>query len=113
MIYVTAEPFTNNYAFQVLVDMVRVPDWAFETAAGQEMRGMAQDTASYHPGLYLTETQVHLTTLYKLVSLNSLLKMVNHKDRLCNLLIPESRLERSSGGPHSRTPKVHAKSCSN
>ncbi|GKC67686.1 E3 ubiquitin protein ligase SIS3-like protein isoform X1 [Tanacetum coccineum] len=41
----------------VLVDMVRVPDWAFETAAGQEMRGMGQDTASYHPGLYLTEPQ--------------------------------------------------------
>ncbi|GJR41595.1 E3 ubiquitin protein ligase SIS3-like protein isoform X3 [Tanacetum coccineum] len=41
----------------VLVDMVRVPNWAFETAAGQEMRGMGQDTASYHPGLYLTEPQ--------------------------------------------------------
>lgn len=36
--------------------MVRVPDWAFE-AAGQELRGMGQDTA-YHPGLYLTATQV-------------------------------------------------------
>lgn len=42
---------------RVLVDMVRVPDWAFETAAGQEMRGMAQDAASYHPGLYLSEPQ--------------------------------------------------------
>ncbi|KAL8226584.1 hypothetical protein R6Q57_016416, partial [Mikania cordata] len=42
--------------YGVLVDMVRVPDWAFETAAGQEMRGMGQDTA-YHPGLYLTEPQ--------------------------------------------------------
>ncbi|XP_042496453.1 E3 ubiquitin-protein ligase SIS3 [Macadamia integrifolia] len=40
----------------VLVDMIRVPDWAFE-AAGQEMRGMGQDTAGYHPGLYLTATQ--------------------------------------------------------
>lgn len=39
------------------MDMVRVPDWAFE-AAGQEMRGMGQDTASYHPGLYLTPAQV-------------------------------------------------------
>lgn len=38
--------------------MIRVPDWAFE-AAGQEMRGMGQDTA-YHPGLYLTPTQVTL-----------------------------------------------------
>lgn len=43
--------------YGVLVDMVRVPDWAFETAAGQEMRGMAQDATSYHPGLYLTEPQ--------------------------------------------------------
>lgn len=42
---------------QVFVDMIRVPDWAFE-AAGQEMRGMGQDTASYHPGLYLTPAQV-------------------------------------------------------
>lgn len=42
---------------QVLVDMIRVPDWAFE-AAGQEMRGMGQDAAAYHPGLYLTPTQV-------------------------------------------------------
>ncbi|OWM65395.1 hypothetical protein CDL15_Pgr008985 [Punica granatum] len=41
---------------KVLVDMIRVPDWAFE-AAGQEMRGMGQDAATYHPGLYLTPTQ--------------------------------------------------------
>ncbi|TXG50293.1 hypothetical protein EZV62_022817 [Acer yangbiense] len=40
----------------VLVDMVRVPDWAFE-AAGQEMRVIGQDAASYHPGLYLTTAQ--------------------------------------------------------
>ncbi|KAJ8753617.1 hypothetical protein K2173_022858 [Erythroxylum novogranatense] len=42
--------------YGVLVDMVRVPDWAFE-AAGQEMRGMGQDATAYHPGLYLTPTQ--------------------------------------------------------
>lgn len=42
--------------FGVLVDLIRVPDWAFE-AAGQEMRGMGQDTATYHPGLYLTSAQ--------------------------------------------------------
>lgn len=42
--------------YGVLVDMIRVPDWAFE-AAGQEMRGMGQDAAAYHPGLYLTPTQ--------------------------------------------------------
>lgn len=41
---------------QILVDMVRVPDWAFE-AAGQEMRSMSQDAATYHPGLYLTPAQ--------------------------------------------------------
>ena len=39
--------------------MIRVPDWAFE-AAGQESRGMAQDAAAYHPGLYLTPAQVRL-----------------------------------------------------
>ncbi|XWS50973.1 hypothetical protein CRYUN_Cryun12cG0136600 [Craigia yunnanensis] len=42
--------------YGVLVDMIRVPDWTFE-AAGQEMRGIGQDTASYHPGLYLTPAQ--------------------------------------------------------
>ncbi|KAH9611761.1 hypothetical protein KSS87_009025 [Heliosperma pusillum] len=41
---------------KVLVDMIRVPDWAFE-AAGQEMRGMGQDAAAYQPGLYLTTAQ--------------------------------------------------------
>ena len=39
--------------------MLRVPDWAFE-AAGQETRGLAQDAAAYHPGLYLTPAQVVL-----------------------------------------------------
>ncbi|KAF8088960.1 hypothetical protein N665_0523s0006 [Sinapis alba] len=42
--------------FGILVDMIRVPDWAFE-AAGQEMRGISQDAAAYHPGLYLTPAQ--------------------------------------------------------
>lgn len=41
--------------YGVLVDMIRVPGWAFE-AAGQELRGMSQDT-TYHPGLYLTAPQ--------------------------------------------------------
>lgn len=41
--------------YGVLVDMIRVPGWAFE-AAGQELRGMSQDT-TYHPGLYLTAAQ--------------------------------------------------------
>ncbi|KAL6497465.1 E3 ubiquitin-protein ligase sis3 [Orobanche gracilis] len=42
--------------YGVLVDMVRVPDWAIE-AAGQEMRGMGQDATAYQPGLYLTPAQ--------------------------------------------------------
>ncbi|XP_031496292.1 E3 ubiquitin-protein ligase SIS3 isoform X2 [Nymphaea colorata] len=42
--------------YGVLVDMIRVPEWAFE-AAGQELRGMGQDAAAYHPGLYLSTTQ--------------------------------------------------------
>ncbi|XP_004298936.1 PREDICTED: E3 ubiquitin-protein ligase SIS3 [Fragaria vesca subsp. vesca] len=41
--------------FGILVDMIRVPDWAFE-AAGQEARGMGQE-AAYQPGLYLTTAQ--------------------------------------------------------
>ncbi|KAL7222861.1 hypothetical protein ACSBR1_024535 [Camellia fascicularis] len=41
--------------YGVLVDMIQVPDWAFE-AAGQEMRGMGQE-AAYQPGLYLTAAQ--------------------------------------------------------
>ncbi|CAL5340346.1 unnamed protein product [Camellia sinensis] len=41
--------------WEVLVDMIQVPDWAFE-AAGQEMRGMGQE-AAYQPGLYLTAAQ--------------------------------------------------------
>ena len=48
---------------QILVDMIRVPDWAFE-AAGQEMRGISQDAAAaYHPGLYLTPAQASLVVL--------------------------------------------------
>ncbi|KAK4383220.1 E3 ubiquitin-protein ligase SIS3 [Sesamum angolense] len=42
--------------YGVLVDMVRVPDWAIE-AAGQEMRGMGQDATAFQPGLYLTPAQ--------------------------------------------------------
>uniref|UniRef100_A0A7N0TXK8 RING-type domain-containing protein n=1 Tax=Kalanchoe fedtschenkoi TaxID=63787 RepID=A0A7N0TXK8_KALFE len=45
-------PFSE---FGVFLDLIRVPDWAFE-AAGQELRGMGQD-AGYHPGLYLTPPQ--------------------------------------------------------
>ena len=47
------------FMVKVLVDMIRVPNWAFEVA-GQELRAMGQDTA-YHPGLYLTDTQVKST----------------------------------------------------
>ncbi|KAL5544216.1 hypothetical protein UlMin_008000 [Ulmus minor] len=40
----------------VIVDLIRVPEWAFE-AAGQESRGMNQDAAVYTPGIYLTAAQ--------------------------------------------------------
>lgn len=53
--------------------MIRVPDWAFENAAGQEMRGMGQDADSYHPGLYLTEAEV-ITCLRLLLTSFNLLK---------------------------------------
>ncbi|KAL2492713.1 E3 ubiquitin-protein ligase SIS3 [Abeliophyllum distichum] len=43
--------------YGVMVDMIRVPDWAFE-AAGQEMRVMGLDVASYQPGIYLTPAQI-------------------------------------------------------
>ncbi|XP_058194581.1 E3 ubiquitin-protein ligase SIS3 [Rhododendron vialii] len=42
--------------YGVLVDMVRVPDWAFE-AAGQELRVMGQEAAAYQFGIYLTPAQ--------------------------------------------------------
>lgn len=54
---IDATNLMKYFFLQILVDMIRVPDWAFE-AAGQEMRGMGQDTA-YHPGLYLTPAQVN------------------------------------------------------
>ncbi|KAL0385061.1 UNVERIFIED_CONTAM: E3 ubiquitin-protein ligase SIS3 [Sesamum radiatum] len=42
---------------KVFVDLVRVPDWAFE-AAGHETRGMDVDAAQYQLGLSLTPAQV-------------------------------------------------------
>ncbi|KAK4479319.1 hypothetical protein RD792_014830 [Penstemon davidsonii] len=42
--------------YGVIVDMVRVPDWAYE-AAGQETGGIGQDAAAYQPGQYLTTAQ--------------------------------------------------------
>ncbi|KAE8786245.1 RING-H2 finger protein ATL5P [Hordeum vulgare] len=55
MIEATRDLVKIGGATEVLVDMIRVPDWAFE-AVGLELRGMGQDTA-YHPGLYLTIAQ--------------------------------------------------------
>ncbi|KAK4402387.1 E3 ubiquitin-protein ligase SIS3 [Sesamum angolense] len=49
--------------YGVFVDLVRVPDWAFE-AAGQEMRGMGLDAAQYQPGLYLTPTQLRTLSIH-------------------------------------------------
>ncbi|KAL3700902.1 hypothetical protein R1sor_018924 [Riccia sorocarpa] len=46
--------------FQVLFELIRVPDWAFlSVASGQENNAGqgAHDTVSYHPGLYLTPVQ--------------------------------------------------------
>ncbi|XP_009632028.1 E3 ubiquitin-protein ligase SIS3-like [Nicotiana tomentosiformis] len=42
--------------------MIRVPDWTFE-ATGPEMRGMGQDAASFHPGLYLSQAQALIQEL--------------------------------------------------
>ncbi|CAL0319989.1 unnamed protein product [Lupinus luteus] len=42
--------------YRVLLEMIQVPDWAFE-AAGQETRAMDQDAAAYHPGVFLTPAQ--------------------------------------------------------
>ncbi|XP_031736014.1 E3 ubiquitin-protein ligase SIS3 isoform X2 [Cucumis sativus] len=42
--------------YGVLVDMIRVPDWAYE-AAGLETRAIGQDATGYHPGLFLTSAQ--------------------------------------------------------
>lgn len=55
---------------QVLVDMIRVPDWTF-AAAGQEMRAMGPDATSYHPGLYLTQAQVTSTILLSIAGVTS------------------------------------------
>ncbi|BBM99808.1 peroxin-14 [Marchantia polymorpha subsp. ruderalis] len=46
--------------FQVLFELIRVPDWAFlSVASGQEnnIGQGGQDTVSYHPGLYLSPLQ--------------------------------------------------------
>ena len=48
----------------VLVGMIWVLDWAFETA-GQETKGMGPDAATYQPGLYLTLAQVSSTIVSK------------------------------------------------
>ncbi|KAI3802501.1 hypothetical protein L1987_30634 [Smallanthus sonchifolius] len=42
--------------YGVLVDMIRLPDQVFESAA-QEMRVMEHDAIPHHPGLYLSENQ--------------------------------------------------------
>lgn len=44
--------------WQVIVDLIRVPDRAIEGAEiGQEVRGVGLETATYHPGLFLTQSQ--------------------------------------------------------
>nr|KAJ0218492.1 hypothetical protein LSAT_V11C300131490 [Lactuca sativa] len=46
----------EDYAFgmRVLVDMIRLPDWVFESV-DQEMRVMEQDAISHHPRIYLSD----------------------------------------------------------
>lgn len=44
--------------WEVLIDLIRVPEWAFQgVGLGQEMRAVGQETATYHPGLFLTPSQ--------------------------------------------------------
>uniref|UniRef100_M4DNK4 RING-type domain-containing protein n=1 Tax=Brassica campestris TaxID=3711 RepID=M4DNK4_BRACM len=59
--------------FGIVVDMIRVPDWAFE-AAGQEMRSMSQDAATYHPGLYLTPAQASPLLLFSTEAVEALIQ---------------------------------------
>ncbi|XP_023752349.1 E3 ubiquitin-protein ligase SIS3 [Lactuca sativa] len=47
---------TRISEYRVLLNMIRQPDWVFETA-GQEMRGIDQDAAPYSPGHDLSESQ--------------------------------------------------------
>ncbi|KAH7284443.1 hypothetical protein KP509_34G054600 [Ceratopteris richardii] len=44
--------------WQVLLDLIRVPDRAAEGGdTGHDARGVGLDTATYHPGLFLTQNQ--------------------------------------------------------
>ncbi|KAL4559707.1 hypothetical protein LXL04_031851 [Taraxacum kok-saghyz] len=49
-------PISGISEYGVLVDMIRLPDWVFESAA-QEMRVMENDATPHHPGLYLSDAQ--------------------------------------------------------
>ncbi|CAI9267209.1 unnamed protein product [Lactuca saligna] len=49
-------PISGISEYGVLVDMIRLPDWVFESAA-QEMRVMEQDATPHHPGIYLSDAQ--------------------------------------------------------
>ncbi|PWA67561.1 zinc finger, RING/FYVE/PHD-type [Artemisia annua] len=49
-------PMSGISEYGVLVDMIRLPDWVFESAA-QEMRIMEHDATPHHQGLYLSENQ--------------------------------------------------------
>ncbi|XP_071733338.1 E3 ubiquitin-protein ligase SIS3-like [Rutidosis leptorrhynchoides] len=49
-------PVSGISEYGVLVDMIRLPDWVFESAA-QEMRMMEHGANPHHPGLYLSENQ--------------------------------------------------------
>ncbi|CAH1419191.1 unnamed protein product [Lactuca virosa] len=49
-------PISGVSEYGVLVDMIRLPDWVFESAA-QEMTVMEQDATPHHPGIYLSDAQ--------------------------------------------------------
>lgn len=63
--------YKKDLMCQVLIDMIRIPDWAFEVV-GQEMRGMGQDAGTYHPGLNLTAAEVsvisHILLVLRIIS---------------------------------------------
>ncbi|XP_023761808.2 protein GIGANTEA isoform X2 [Lactuca sativa] len=55
-----AEDYASR--MRVLVDMILLPDWVFESAA-QELRVMEQDATPHHPRIYLSDAQADINVL--------------------------------------------------
>ncbi|XP_023761809.1 uncharacterized protein LOC111910240 isoform X1 [Lactuca sativa] len=53
-----AEDYASR--MRVLVDMILLPDWVFESAA-QELRVMEQDATPHHPRIYLSDAQTSMS----------------------------------------------------